>query len=89
MADSYAIAMARAFAAYPEEYVRVLASETFTDDERNRIISLTGYGSDVPENFHDEVLAAMETLTGDPLRLSEEEWFWGDILQARLGRGIP
>jgi len=88
MTDSYAIAMARAFANYPEEYVRLLAGEVFSDSERNIIISLTGYGSDGPEDFHKQVLEAMESLTNDPLRLSEVEWVWGEVLRARLIKGM-
>jgi len=89
MTDSYTIAMARAFVAYPEEYVRVLAGEAFSNNDRNALISLTGYGSDAPEDFHADALEAMELLTGDPLRLSEAEWIWGEALRARLERGTP
>jgi len=89
MTDSYAIAMARAFVAYPEQYIKVLAGKAFSDAERNVMISLTGYGSDGPEDFHKQVLEAMESLINDPLRLSEAEWVWGEVLHARLIKGMP
>jgi hypothetical protein len=81
--------MARAFVAYPEEYVRVLAGETFSNPDRNLIIAHTAYGCDYPEEFHAEALAAMEGLSGDPLRLNEQEWVWGEALRVRLEKGIP
>ncbi len=84
LTDSYACAMARAFVSYPEEYVRILAGERFSDTEREWLISLTGYGSEVPEDFHEDALAAMKSLTGDPLCLSEDEWVWGEMLRDRL-----
>jgi len=89
LTDSYALAMARAFAAYPETYVEVLAGEGFSDEERERIVSMTGYGSDAPEDLHRGALEAMASLTGDPLRLSEQEWVWGELLRERLQRGNP
>ena len=82
--DSYCIALSKAFIAYPEVYLRILTGDHFTDEERQMIVSMTGYGCDVPEEFHQAALSEAEALiyhTG----LSDETMLrWGTALLERL-----
>ncbi len=81
--DSYCIALAKAFVAYPEAYLRALTGDGFTDEERELLISMTGFGCDVPENFHRDALEKATELvyhTG----LSEEMMLWGATLLERI-----
>ena len=84
--DSYALAMARAFVAYPESYVKCIASERFADaDDRQILISLTGYGCDVPEDFHKEAAEAVTYLFRRSGALdTETEKACGEALYERI-----
>ena len=84
--DSYTIAMARAFVAYPESYVKCIASERFADaDDRQILISLTGYGCDVPEDFHAEAVEAITYLVRRSGALyTETEKTCGQALYERI-----
>ena len=84
--DSYTIAMARAFVAYPESYVKCIASERFADaDDRKILISLTGYGCDVPEDFHAEAVEAITYLVRRSGALyTETEKTCGQALYERI-----
>lgn len=78
--DSYCIALAKAFIAYPQTYTRTLSNSTFSDEERELLISMTGYGCDVPEALHQEALDAAETLR--QWGLAGESW--GKSLYERI-----
>lgn len=88
MTDSYTVAMARAFTAYPESYVKCLSASAFSDDERELIVGLTAYGCAWPEDFHREALAAAESVVGDPLRYTAEGLAWGEALLSRIRDGL-
>ena len=83
--DSYCIALARAFLAYPEAYVKALAGAAFTDSERQTLVGLTGYGCDVPEDVHQAAVEAIETLVVRSGALNTPaEAFWGEALRQRI-----
>lgn len=62
LSDGYCVALAKYFLKYPQTYVELLASEEFSAQEQETLIRATGYGSDVPEDFHQQCVDAMYEL---------------------------
>ena len=79
--ESYASTMSDACAAYPVEYIKALAAETFGDAERETILGMTAYACAWSEQIRGKVLPALE---GDPLRYTDAERVWAEELARRI-----
>lgn len=87
-AESYGLAMGRAFLLYPEEYVRLLAGKDFTDQEREALVIQTAFGAEAPQETYEQALAAIDELvlrSGALTTQAEERW--GQALYDRLHNG--
>ena len=75
-AEPYTTALGRAFIRYPMEYVQILAGEDFTEEEQDQIVGATGYGTDVPEDVHQQAVDAISEVLGNSEMLTEQQLRW-------------
>ena len=83
-AEPYTTALGRAFIRYPMEYVQILAGEDFTEEEQDQIVGATGYGTDVPEDVHQQAVDAISEVLGNSEMLTEQQLRWAELLGQRI-----
>lgn len=80
-AESYGNVMLRACTVYPVEYVKALATEEFSDAERETVLMMTVHACAGQAQIQGEILPALE---GDPLRYTDAERVWAEELARRI-----
>ena len=83
-AEPYTTALGRAFIRYPMEYVQILAGEDFTEEEQDQIVGATAYGTDVPEDVHQQAVDAISEVLGNSEMLTEQQLRWAELLGQRI-----